>query len=54
MKKTKGYPFQGTVLAVFKKIDEDEELAAVQIEPGPNASGLVYFHRVEHLTIIDD
>lgn len=47
--KTSGYPFRGTVLAVFRKSD-GRELAAVEIEPGPNAAGLVYLHPTSALS----
>lgn len=51
VRKIKGYPFRGTVLAVFTKINEDIWFAAVQIQTGENASGLVYFHPVSVLAL---
>lgn len=51
VRKFRGYPFKGTVLAVFTKIDEEVWFAAVQIQAGENASGLVYFHPVDVLEL---
>lgn len=43
VRKIKGYAFLGTVLPLFTKLD-GKEMAVVEIEPGPNAEGLVYLH----------
>lgn len=48
VRKTKGYPFRGTVIAIGIKSD-GKSLAMVEIEPGPNAEGLVYIHPTEVL-----
>lgn len=51
VRKVKGYPFRGTVLAVFTKLD-GKEMAVVEIEPGENAAGLVYLHPTDVLEVV--
>lgn len=46
--KISGYPFRGTVIGVGTKSD-GKHLLMVEIEPGPNAAGLVYLHPFEVL-----
>jgi len=53
VEKTKGYPFRGTVLAIGQKSD-GKYLCMVEIEPGPNAAGLVYIHPPEVLRPIEE
>lgn len=43
VEKIKGYPFRGTVIGIATKSD-GKVLMVVEIEPGPNAAGLVYLH----------
>lgn len=46
--KVKGYKYRGTIVALGIKSD-GKEFAVVEIEPGPNAEGLLYIHPVEAL-----
>lgn len=48
VEKFKGYPFRGTVIGFGQKSDGNT-LCMVEIEPGRNASGLVYLHPPEVL-----
>jgi hypothetical protein len=48
VEKVKGYPFRGTVIGIGAKSD-GKILCMVEIEPGPNAAGLVYLHPPEVL-----
>jgi hypothetical protein len=48
VEKIKGYPFLGTIIGVGAKSD-GKILCMVEIEPGPNAAGLVYLHSPEVL-----
>jgi hypothetical protein len=48
VEKIKGYPFRGTIIGIGAKSD-GKILCMVEIEPGPNAAGLVYLHPPEVL-----
>jgi hypothetical protein len=48
VRKIRGYPFRGTVVALGTKSD-GKEFAVVEIEPGENAAGLLYIHPIEVL-----
>jgi hypothetical protein len=48
VRKTKGYPFRGTVVAIGIKSD-GKAFAVVEIEPGENAAGLLYIHPIDVL-----
>lgn len=53
VEKIKGYPFRGTVIGIGTKSD-GKHLLMVEIEPGPNAAGLVYLHPFEVLKKVVD
>lgn len=50
VEKVKGYPFKGTVIGHGHKAD-GKLLYMVEIEPGPNAEGLVYLHPEDALKL---
>ena len=50
VRKIRGYPFRGTVVALGTKSD-GKEFAVVEIAPGPNAEGLLYIHPLDVLEL---
>lgn len=50
VRKIRGYEFRGTIVALGRKTD-NVEFAVVEIQPGPNASGLLYIHPLSVLEV---
>lgn len=48
VRKRRGYAFRGTIVALGTKSD-GKDFAVVEIEPGPNAEGLLYIHPLDAL-----
>lgn len=50
VRKIRGYTFKGTIVALGTKSD-GKEFAVVEIQPGPNAEGLLYIHPLDVLEL---